>query len=299
MNQKILSRIVENKDAFVPYIISEKQFLVMEKVVEKKKLTRTEYNYLCNGIKKKLFALGILVEEKPELYLYNPDGMIPQRRQEAINMLSQTNRAFISGSFLFSKEYNDIDVFIISNRHREEHKGTFHFIYLKEQDLAKPTFQSAAMSCISNFYISLPGQKIRKLHLAETLSTYQESIISVLEGEDLKDLKDIIFSYSLHNMKKILSSFELNKEYERIKKRQDKIELISTMAKELILTNFNKDYIIIKLNEYITTLDDDIKNIKPNDHLKIYKKNYEDMIHECRRIKGQAYRNIREQHNVQ
>jgi len=290
MNTKILKIMAENKENFVPYIISEKQMAVIQKVLARSRLTRTEYNYLYNGIKKKMKALDLLAERETSLYFYNiPEDILPERKQKAAEILSELKAkgtdAFISGSFLFSAAYNDIDIFMISNKHKEEHKENFHYINIKQKDLEKPVFYSAAKSCISNFDIMLPAAKIKKLHFEQALNSYQEAVINILENEDIKHLKGLIADYSAYNLKKILNSSELNAEFRKFTEREDKIKLISELIKELILDNFNKNYILIKLGRYVKMLEGDIKNTKLNDHLKIYKKTYGEIIDECRRAK--------------
>ena len=84
MNTKILKIMAENKENFVPYIISEKQMAVIQKVLARSRLTRTEYNYLYNGIKKKMKALDLLAERETSLYFYNiPEDILPERKQKA------------------------------------------------------------------------------------------------------------------------------------------------------------------------------------------------------------------------
>ena len=282
MNQKICKLILENKEKFIPNLFTERQIKIMEKYQNKEKMTKTEQTYLYSTIKKKTDALNIFSEE---FYVIGTN-FIQNRIKQAKDMLKKLNRkAFISGSFLFKDKYNDIDVFIISNKRHEKDIDNFHYIYIKESDLKKPKIYSAAKACISNFEIILPKVEKSKLHLYEELGVYQETIINILEKEDTKILRDLILDYSIFNLNKILDSREINNEYSKIIKEKDNIEAVSKLIKELIINNFNKHYIIDQLKQYIKTLDKDIKTIKLNDHLKIFKKTYEGIINECKRTK--------------
>lgn len=279
MNEKICKTIVEHKSRFVPHLFTERQVQLIQNWLERKKMTATEQTYLYATVTKKVDALTLVQEE----FYVLPQGMIPDRIVKAKELLKKiTKPAFISGSFLFSEKYNDIDIFIISGRRKELYKENVHYIYLKERDLEKPTFQSAALSSVSNFNIILPPLKTKKLHLGQTMNAYQEVVINLLEGKEFKNVKGILSDYSFYLLKKILTSYELNSEYKKIIKRKDQLQLISDMVKELLIKNFDKRYLLSILKRYIKMLNDDINNIKLNDHLKIYKKTYGEIINECK-----------------
>ena len=116
MNQIMCEKVIENKSALVPSIFTEKQVALLEKYVKKQKLEPSEKTYIYSTINKKLNSLACLQEE----FYVNGANLIPERVEEAKKILKGINRpAFISGSFLFSEKYNDIDVFIISNRRKQ------------------------------------------------------------------------------------------------------------------------------------------------------------------------------------
>jgi len=280
MNEKICKTIVEHREQFVPHLFTERQVQLISKWLNKEKMTKTEQTYLYATITKKVDALSMFREE----FYITGDHMIPERVEEAKKILKKmTKQAFISGSFLFAEKYNDIDLFIISNKRKETYEGKFHHILIKEKDLAKPAFQSAAMSCISNFDIILPKRNIKRLHLGQTMNAYQEVIINLLENNEIKTVKGILADYSLHVLRKLLSSCELNKEYDTLIKRDDRISIVSDMVKKLIMHTFSRKYLFQVLKRYITMLKKDIPTIKLNDHLKIYKKTYEEILYECTR----------------
>lgn len=291
MNKYLLKSLVKNKDSFVPYIISKRQFEVIKKRLSDKKLTRTEQNYLYGAIKRKLHALS-LIESGDKIYYFNSHNMLSERKKKANEiLLNEKSKAFISGSFLFSKKYNDIDVFLISGKYKEEHREKFHYIHIKEKDLNKPAFQSAARCCVSNFDIKLPKLRKRKLSLDKILGIFQETVIDLLENGESKELKRIIAAFFLYNKSRMLDSYELNNEFKKLTERKNKIQTVSKMISETLKKNFNNLYLSKKLKAYAEILREDIKNISPNDHLKIYLSAYSRIINECKKAKGKNRRN--------
>ena len=93
--------------------------------------------------------------------------------------------AFISGSFLYKEDYNDIDIFIIGRRRRRYYEGKKHFTVIPEKDLNKPIFISAAMYSIATFNPVKSIQK-QRVHLEEILFLYQWLINQIFDKEDLK-----------------------------------------------------------------------------------------------------------------
>lgn len=286
MDKNLLEKLHQQKDIIVPMVISTQQMQVIEKVLMNQRLTKTEQNYWYN-VRKKIRVLRVLAEqEQSQIFFYNAHHMLPERKQEATTKLLELKKkgitAFISGSFLFSNTYNDIDVFILTRRRGEEFVGNYHYISLTKNDLKKPVFQSAAKSCVANLDLNLPPIEQKKLHLDQTLGMYQEIIIAVLEQDDLKVVKSLLADYSYHVLGKLLDSYELQREYSMFLARKEKLLMVNRLAKELLLHSFNKDYLIIRLSKYLKTIQKDIQEISLHDHLKIYEQTYQEIVDECR-----------------
>ena len=147
MQENILKTIIENKARFIPILFTEKKVSLIEKHLqnmktekneEKQNLTPTEKTILYSTIKKKVYALMLL---KEEFYIKGQD-MIPERVNKAKQILVElkkekgADKAFISCTFLFAKEYNDIDIYIISTKRKQFHKKEenfdkeLHFIHI-------------------------------------------------------------------------------------------------------------------------------------------------------------------------
>lgn len=281
MNNNLLKRLLLRENLFVPLIFTRKQFDVMRRYVDKKSLSNAEKKAMYTSISKKIKALNSLYKEneEKEFFIMSRNKIINSRIIEAKELIKQYSKyydkIFISGSFLFSKEYNDIDIFILVNRgYKEEWDGKRHLIYLTEKKLSQPIFQSAILMSVSNFIISTKMKKI-KPKLSELMSTYHESLIEFLRKDKKSEMtRRLIFDYELFCNDNILDPQELKQEIKKIN-----INRIDFAAKKLFERLFSKSYLYIELHKYIGTLKKSITVITPNFHLKHFKNKYEELIY--------------------
>jgi hypothetical protein len=272
---QVLSRLIESKELFVPLIFTEKQMIILEKVSKKKKLTNSEKKQLYTSIKAKLKALSTL--ETPTTYFLTADKPIPERITTAEKILRSLpfEKVFISGSFLFKKEYNDIDVFIISNKRGEEKKDNLHIIYIPEKALKTATIQSAARSSLSKFFIPRENITITK-SLFDYMQLFQETSLLIFQNKDeIKDIRELIFYHNYLKYNNIPSSeqlMELCDEFMKLDKKK-KLERIKAIIKDM-LAFYGKEYLKRELNEYVGVLDNEIKEFRLNKHLNYYKETY-------------------------
>jgi len=280
MNNKICKKLLKNKEKFVPYLFTDKQIKVISKHINNKPMTNTEKVYLYSSIKRKIDALSLL---KEEFYFYGTN-MIQERLKKAKELLKEINdKAFISGSFLFSKNYNDIDLYIISNRRKQYHKGKMHFIYIAEEDLKKPIFQSAAKYCVSNFEITMDKPIRKRMKFNDLIVNYETTIVELLDKEDEKTIREVLFEYYIQLKNTILSSYEIYTKTINIINTSKSINILNNMVKELLLKNYSKRYIYDELSNFVKRLDGDIKEFKANENLKIYRTLFNEVKNECRR----------------
>ena len=281
MNEKILNIIIKRKDLFTPLIFTNKQFDILLKYQNKEELSNAEKKALYTSIKKKMNALNSLLREQndKEFFITNPNEMLQERLEEAKELINKYSKdydkVFIAGSFLFSKYFNDIDTFIIQRRgYKETWKLNNHIIFLTEKRLAQPIFQSASLISVSNFKI--PRKIIKKRpKLNEIMTTYHEATIECLNKEDKQEaIRNLIFNYYLFCKNKLLSPVELKKQTGIIT-----LDQIDNFIKELCRELFSKSYLYVDIHNYIKTLQESIKNIKPNHHLVRFKKTYEELIY--------------------
>lgn len=284
MNKKILKQIVEHSDLFVPLIFTIKQISVIQRYLAEKKLSNSEKKALYSSITKKLSAIVALVKvnEPKQYYINGNSNILPERLLQAIKLLDEyskkypvSSKIFIAGSFLFSKEFNDIDIFIVRERgYKEVFEEDKHIIFLSEKKLSQPVFQSAALISVANF---IAARKIikKKSSLPNLMSLYHEAVIEKLNNEKKPEaIRNLIFNHYLTCQNKLLDGKELKE-----LTNTAALENIDTMLNELCKKLFSKLYLYVELQDYIKTLIVSIKNIKLNTHLVRYKNIYEEIIY--------------------
>lgn len=290
MDKNILKIIMNKKELFVPLIFTEKQFNVLGKYKEHKRLTNAEKKSLYTSVKKKMEALSSfsMEQKENEYWINSPDEIIPARLLEAKKIIDsyskKYNKVFISGSFLFSKEFNDIDIFVVRKKgYKEKWQGKKHVIFLSEKRLANPVFQSASLISVSSF--AVPGKiKKKKPSLSGSMGTYHEAVIEHMSREKKPEaMRRLIFDYNLFCKNRLIGGRELKEISKKIK-----LDGLDMMVKELCKKLFSETYLYVEVHTYIKTLAESISNIKPNKHLIRYKNTYEEMIYGRQRSEAEA-----------
>lgn len=279
MNQDLLKMVLEHEKDFEPLIFTRKQLEVMKKRNEGRQLTNSEKKALYTSIKKKMETLNILKGEKEKLYITGHENIIEDRLKEAEKLVreygTKYGKVFIGGSFLFSKDYNDVDIFIVREKgYKEKWEGKHHLVLISEKRLEKPIFQSAAKISISTFPI--PGKLIKKRpKLSEIMSTYHEAVIECMNREKKPEMtRHLIFDYYLLCKNHILDPKSLQ---ELVKSAS--LDNLANYIKELFKTLFSRSYLYVGIHWYVQTLEEDIKSTKHNKNLIEYKKTYEELLY--------------------
>lgn len=307
MNEEILKTIIENKAKFIPFLFTEKQVKLIEKHLqnmktekneEKQNMTPTEKTILYSTIKKKVDALMLL---KEEFYIKGQD-MIPERVNKAKEILAKlkkeksADKAFISGTFLFAKDYNDIDIYIISTKRKQFHKQAdssinkdaqdkeLHFIHITEDDLRKPIFNSASQYCVANYFVETPAALIRRPTYNDMVMTYEGAINEALDNDDQKTIRELLFYYELLINKNVLNAFLLYKKFASVKQLpiKEKIAYVNLMTKEILLREYSLTYIYNELVKFIRRLKLLAREYPKHRNLPIYIKLFEEVKHGCR-----------------
>lgn len=281
MNRYLLKSILANKDQFVPLIFTKKQMAVLEKHFFGEKLTPAEKKSLYTSTTKKMKILEtIRPEQTEEFFIKGAEFILPKRAAEAKEIIRKFpgQEVFIAGSFLFSKSYNDIDIYLLQERgYKEVIDENKHLIYLTKNKLKDAVFQSAALISISNFGNTLKP-KPKKIFLNKLMGFYHEAIIELMQKDEKKEnLRELIFSYHYICQRKLVDAYGLKRIAQKTR-----IPEADEMFKSLCRRLFSKTYLYIKCLEYIQTLKESIKNIAQNIHLKHYLKIYEELIYGTR-----------------
>lgn len=281
MNKKTLKIVLVKKELFVPLIFTEKQFSALRKYSNRLKLSNAEKKSLYTSIKRKMEALDSLSREQMDReYLVNgADEIIPERLAEAKKLIDsyskKHDKVFIAGSFLFSREFNDIDIFVVVKRgYKEKLDENKHVIFLSEKRLVNPVFQSALLISVSNFMQATKIKK-KKPSLSELMETYHEAVIEHIKSEKKPEsIRRLIFDYNLFCRNKLLNGRELKEIPSKIK-----LEHLDMFIKEICKKLFSETYLYVEIHNYIKTLEGAIKSIEPNAHLIRFKNTYEEMIY--------------------
>lgn len=281
MNTNLLNKVVEQRNLLVPSLFTDRQISVIQKYLHHGLLNNTEKAYFYSAIKRKIDALNALKEE----FYITGENMLPERVEQAKRILKELNqpRAFISGSFLFNKEYNDIDVYIVGKRRKSYHQGKRHFTNIRESDMQNPLFISAANYSVATSKLQTKAL-IKREAFGETFFTYQWVINQILDKEDQKEIRNLIFQYYLQVQKKILDARELDVIFKEVKTLPDdkKIQEINQMTKKNLMATFSKKYLYNALSIESKA----IKKIKKEyntDNLTIYLNFIKEVQNECRR----------------
>lgn len=281
MDKEICKTVIERKKVFVPSLFTVKQVNLMDKYLKHEILNNTERTYLYSTIKKKLDALRTL---KEELYI-NGNNMIPKRMEKAKNIIKEINKkAFISGSFLYKKDYEDIDIYVISKRRKSYHKDNKHFIFITEKMLENPVFYSSLKYSVANFSTKEIKPIIKRKRVDELLFTYQWVINQILDNEDQKELRDLIFQYYLQTKKKVLDSYSLYCKTKEIKNLSinEEIKKINQITKDILLKTHSKKYLYNAISKFSKDIKRIGKEYKTN-NIPIFLGFAQEVKDECRR----------------
>lgn len=290
MNQDLLNIVLQQKELFVPLIFTEKQFLVLQKQSSKLPLSGAEKKSLYTSVKKKMDSLGAIArgQRNREYWINGSREIIPGRLEQAKKLIDayakKYDRVFISGSFLFSKKFNDIDIFVVRERgYREVWEKGGHLIFLAAKRLSRPVFQSAAQISVSNFII--PGKIIKaKPSLPELMATYHEAVIECMKKEKKPEsIRRLVFDFNLFCRDILLNGKELN-----LASNSSKPGDLGKFMQELCKTFFSMKYLYVELHNYIKTLNESIRKITPNAHLMRFRDTYEEIIYGRQRSKAEA-----------
>ena len=129
-----LEHFKEIKNKIVTVIFTRHQFDLIEKKLTNKTLTHSEKNEFSRTISRKMNAIS-LISNKEDIFIYGKEKIKKERLIKAKKYIKELTRKFknkhilISGTFLYKKEYNYIDVFVVFKYEKEKYKlKKFHKI---------------------------------------------------------------------------------------------------------------------------------------------------------------------------
>lgn len=171
------------------------------------------------------------------MIIYNPndENIIKERIEEVQKILNSipAKYCFISGSFLFKKDYKDIDVFVIS-RTKKEIKTTnkkINIIRIDFNDLYSLFYHSASKSCIAK---NILPKKPLKATISDYWGVINEAVPTILNEKDKyhKNIRFLVLYTEYFKNNKILDTYELRIKIEKFKNFK---EILNYIAQEIPL----------------------------------------------------------------
>ncbi len=267
-NEKILSR----------RIFTDLQLKILKKRIQKKKLNINERTYYYKYIKPKLSAMFSFFNIN-DIKVNGEEYILKNRIPKATSIINnlrrkhKNKRIMVSGSFLFNKNYNDIDIFIFTKYDKEDYKtGKIHVNFIPENAINSLFFSSLSKVSISNF--SYTPKNEFSISLRDILQNYELLVNSFLSKEDYqKELRDFLVSIEYISNGVVLNTKQM---YE-LRKKMKNIKIISNIFITSLILGYKKNILDNTLKRYITDYKKLLKQYN-FDNLKEYIQTYEKVI---------------------
>ena len=277
-----LENLENSKRYLVPYIFTENYYNILKARLKRKKLSENETYYYNHFIKKKLKAIIELMEI--DTIFDGKEFIRKDRIDKAITLLKKYSRKhkgmkiLISGSFLYSKKYNDIDIFIISKYDKEDYKeGNVHINYLPDDIEKTLFFQSINSISISNFKSETKIEE--EFKAADILHLYEVVILLIMQKDNyLQELRDLIARLEYASNKVILNSMQLKIITDKIISSKNPIEVVNRYLIAKIINAYNRAVLRRTLSRFIQKNSFPEKGQKIYKNWKIYNQTYEEAI---------------------
>ncbi len=257
-----LNQLKQAKQDIVPTLFTEHQFKLINKKFRNQPLSPSERNEFSRSISKKIKAIyAILEKETGGIYVSGKEKMIPSRLHLAEKYLKRFSRKFkdkhviISGSFLYSQKYNDIDVFVIYKYDKEDYvEGKFHINYLPEAAYHSLFFASLSKLCVSNQKL-LAYSVTEKVNLDTLISLYQELFNDLgrrFAGVK-KTLREFLLQAAYLGKSSLPDSFELKQQVESILKLKHPSEIIKKFFVQAVVLGIKTQKALPEAKEMISS----------------------------------------------
>lgn len=277
-----LENLEAAKDYLVPHIFSENYYNILKARLKGKKLSENEVYYYNHFIKKKLKGIMRLMEI--DMMVNGRESIRKDRLKRAESLLKKYSRKhkgmkmLVSGSFLYSEKYNDIDIFIVSKYEKEDYKeGNVHINYLPADIERTLFFQSINSISIKNFNSEIRIEE--EFNAADILHIYEVVILLIIQKYGyLQELRDLILRLEYISNKVILNPMQLRIITDKIIKSKNPIALINRYLIAKIINAYEGAVLKRELNKFIEKNSSPEKGKKMYDNWKIYNKTYKEVI---------------------
>ncbi len=187
---------VRRNEAALRHFLTARQLSVLWKRVAGASLTATEKTYYYKFIKPRLAALQALFGQ--DSFVRGASLIVPGRAEKAAALLRRFGRKhrgqrmLISGSFLFSKEYHDIDLFVFTKYRKEDYVArNVHVTFLPVESLSSLFVASLSSISVANFATTPPTSF--DVSLDDVVRAYELLVNHVLNGDEHEqELRDLL-----------------------------------------------------------------------------------------------------------
>ncbi len=268
-----LELIERNESLIVGKIFTKMQFDILKNKLQKKSLNSNEKTYYYKFIKPKICAMMAFFDIN-EINIKGEEFIKENRLKDAIkiiNNLKQKHKGkkiMLSGSFLFSKNYNDIDVFIFSKYVKEDYyKGKVHITFLPESALDSLFFSSLCKISVSNF--NCVPKKDFDIKLTSILQIYELLINAILNKEDYeKNLRDFILQTEYISKGIVLDPKQLYLIKEKLSRKN--LDILSNIFINSLILSYTVKILKSKLKLQVNDYKRLLTKYKPAKNLSIY-----------------------------
>lgn len=257
-----LNHFNQIKNEIVPTLFTNHQFELIEKRFMNKNMSDSEKNEFSRTISKKMKAINqIFHKNSKDIFIYGEEKIIPQRLLNAKEYIKKFSRkfkgkhVFISGSYLHSNKYNDIDVFVVEKYNKDDQfVDGFHINYLDAEVYNSLFFASIQKLCVSNKQV-LPSKIKEKADINTFISLYQELFNDLDRGFKgvNKTIREFLLQSAFISNNPILDSLELKKQIDAILKIHQSKELIKKIFVKSVLLGINKKKLVNSMKQIIAS----------------------------------------------
>lgn len=265
-----LQHFDEIKEDIVPIIFTKHQFNLIKKRFSNKKMTASEKNEFSRTISKKMMAINKILKKETGVFVYGKEKIKPNRLKHAQKYLKKFSKKFknkhviITGSFLYSQKYNDIDIFVVSKYEKEDYNiNKFHINYLTKESYNSLFFKSITKLCISNKKIMQYPLK-EKINLDTFTSLYQELFNDLNKKKRITKptLREFLLQASFISNAPVPSSLDLKYKADRILRLKNHKEIIKNIFINTVLIGVKKNKAITAMKRLVSLYEDLMKEYK-------------------------------------
>ena len=182
------------------------------------------------------------------MIIYNPhnEQLLQKRIKEAETILAQIppKYCFITGSFLYKENYNDIDIFVISRTKKELkiNPKKAKITIIDFNNLYSLFYHSISKSCVSK---SLLPQRPLKVTLSDYWQVINEAIPTLLNQKNKyhKEVRFLILYTEYFKTGEVLDTFQLTQKINSFKDYTQVLKYIKTELSKIIRKHAKPTYI--------------------------------------------------------